>query len=134
MRIPFNSCLSVAPVAPLLGILTVLTSLAMSVAPANAVPASSWAQSNAEREQLGKQFQGLVTAGKTDEAVAVAEKLIAADRRIADPAGRKSGDKDVIVAIIQWADTQDWLRGSRNTRCARPKGKCNCTWYGPCPC
>ena len=45
-------------------------------------PPASWAELTAQRQRLGRQHQLLVAAGKTDEAVAVAEKLIAADRRI----------------------------------------------------
>jgi hypothetical protein len=88
-----------------LGTLFSLASLAAPVDAADIPPASSWAQSTAEREQLSKQFQGLVAAGKTDEATVVAEKLIAVDRRVltlpASSAAEKKTQQDARLEVIE---------------------------------
>jgi CHAT domain-containing protein/tetratricopeptide (TPR) repeat protein len=92
-----------------LGILFAVVSLTTTVDAADVPPASSWAALTAEREQLGKQFRGLFAAKKTDEAAAVAEKLITADRRIlalpvAGDAEKKTqqGARLELIGVLRW--------------------------------
>ncbi len=99
-----------------LGILLAVASAATPVHAADGTP-PSWAESSAEREQFNKQFQALVAAGKTDEAMAAAEKLIAADRRILTlPAASDSEKKTQQNARLEAIDKLQWLVSRKKGR------------------
>ena len=128
MRMFPSLCRSSASVTLLLGILFVLASLPAPVDAGDATPGPSWAELMAEREGLGKQFLGLVAAGTTDEALAVVEKLIAADRRIlslqaASDAEKKTQQDARLEAIkkLQWlvnqkAGREEWAAAAARQR------------------
>jgi hypothetical protein len=73
------------PAGLLLGFwLTLFFSTLESACAADPPYPASWTAWGAERVRLHKQFQQLVAERKTNEAMAVAEKLIAVDRQILD--------------------------------------------------
>ena len=103
-------------VAGWIGMLLVCVSTATPAGAADAPPAS-WAELTAQRQRLGRQHQLLVAAGKTDEAVAVAEKLIAADRRILTlPAASDSEKKTQHDARLEAIEKLQGMVGQKKGR------------------
>ncbi len=77
---------------------------------AGSPPPDSWAELTAQRERLGTQYQSLMAAGKADEAMAVAERLIGADRRLIKSTAADAAQKSLQQACREeLCDKLDWL-------------------------
>ena len=73
-------------------------------------PPASSAELTAQRERLGAQYQSLVAAGKTDEAMAAAEKLIEADRQVIESTATDAAQRKLQQACREeLCDKLDWL-------------------------
>jgi tetratricopeptide (TPR) repeat protein/CHAT domain-containing protein len=107
----------VAAAAPWWGILLAVASIATPAVAADVPPVHSWAESIAEREQLSKLLPELVAAGKTDEAVGTAEKLVAADRRILTLPAASDAEKETRQDVRREAiEKLQWIVEQRNRR------------------
>ena len=103
-------------IGTLSGSLLLLASIA-ATANAGDTPPRSRAELTAQRERLGRQYQSLVAAGKTDEAMAAVEKLLEADRRLIESTATDAAEKRLQTACRdELRDKLDWLATQHRNR------------------
>ena len=109
MRIVLNSCRGAARVAGPIGALLVGAAISTSVGAAD-TPPRSWVELTAQHQRLDEQYQSLVAAGKADEALAAAEKLIETDRRVLEFTATDAAQKGLQQACRdERGDRLAWL-------------------------
>ena len=89
-------------------------------------PPQSWAELTVQRERLEKQFQSHVAAGKTDEAMAVAERLIETDRRLIESSGKRTRIKEAPAGMSRGSVRQTsagWLSSIASVQAWSAAGK-----------